>query len=55
MEVDKADLTTTYAKWVSVDNWSSHDVHNLYLRLRNQPEVEELNVRFRRIGPDREE
>ena len=33
-----------------MDNWSSHDVHKRYLRLRNQPGVEELNVRFRGIG-----
>ena len=50
-EVTRLALTTAYAKWLGVKNWSSHDVRNLYLGLiKEYCGVEILDKKLRGVG-----
>ena len=50
-EVTRLALTTAYAKWLGVKNWSSHDVRNLYLGfIKEYDGVEVLDKKLRGVG-----
>lgn len=50
-EVTRLALTTAYAKWLGVKNWSSLDVRNLYLGLiKEYCGVKILDKKLRGVG-----
>ena len=49
-EVSNHDLARAYADWLGVENWSTHDMHNLYLLLIDEHDVREHEPSNRFLG-----